>query len=307
MTAKIFQLQPAEPPAHPIAEIFPMMVGEAFDALVNDIRQYGQREPIIMLAGVIIDGRNRLRACRQLGVEPRVIEWKGQGDVAQFIISANLHRRQLSTSQRAMVAAKLANIARGEVGRGRPAIGPQIQGPIAAELLNVGKSTVEEAACVLKYGTEEEIAAVTSGRAAVSSVATGVRNRRNGKPQSRSRSRSPKAPTPLVERNRRVRIHADIWSRLNGALVALTGLPLPAEVAEIIQKNFNRRSHTNDRLSRALNWLEEFNRAHTDAEAKRQQQPSARGQAGDSGDGRQDAREQQAQPADHSVTRRPDR
>ena len=43
-----------------------------FAALVADIRDKGQLEPIWTHQGKIIDGRHRLQACQELGIAPRL-------------------------------------------------------------------------------------------------------------------------------------------------------------------------------------------------------------------------------------------
>lgn len=89
---------------HDASNICPMMSDKAFDALKEDIKANGLLEPIWIHAdGSIIDGRNRHRACLELGVTPRFETYEGENPVA-FSISKNIHRRDLTDSQRAMIA-----------------------------------------------------------------------------------------------------------------------------------------------------------------------------------------------------------
>jgi hypothetical protein len=94
-------------PFHPVADVFPLLEGDEFRALVEDILAHGQREPIWTYQKKIIDGRNRYRACREAGVQPKTREWDGRGSLVAFVLSLNMHRRHLTSSQRAAVAAEL--------------------------------------------------------------------------------------------------------------------------------------------------------------------------------------------------------
>ena len=57
--------------ALPAAQVFPLLQGDEFQALCEDIREHGLQEPIKVLDGRVLDGRNRLRACPRVGVRPR--------------------------------------------------------------------------------------------------------------------------------------------------------------------------------------------------------------------------------------------
>jgi phage N-6-adenine-methyltransferase len=85
---------------HPVASMFPMMEGAEFDAFVSDIATHGQLEPIVVYEGMVLDGRNRWRACERLGLVPETREWENGRDPESFVVSLNLHRRHLSREQR---------------------------------------------------------------------------------------------------------------------------------------------------------------------------------------------------------------
>ncbi len=88
---------------HEIAALFPLMSESELSDLAQDILQNGQREDIVVYQGKILDGRNRYRACLLADVEPRVKSYIGT-DPIRDVLSWNLHRRHLTTSQRAMIA-----------------------------------------------------------------------------------------------------------------------------------------------------------------------------------------------------------
>lgn len=92
-------------PAHPAAELFPMLDEASLEELTEDIRQNGLLNPIVLHEGRVLDGRNRLLACERAGVSVQTVPWidPGCGPTA-WVISQNLHRRHLTASQRAVVA-----------------------------------------------------------------------------------------------------------------------------------------------------------------------------------------------------------
>ena len=91
---------------HPAADIFPLLEGDEFQALKTDIAEQGQLDPIWVYQNQILDGRNRYRACQELGIETVTKAWSGT-DPLKFVLSMNLHRRQLTAGQRAFVAVEV--------------------------------------------------------------------------------------------------------------------------------------------------------------------------------------------------------
>jgi ParB-like chromosome segregation protein Spo0J len=175
--ASIIPDSPAkEIPFHPIADIFPLMEETQggrlpFSALVLNIKKNGLREPITLLDGKILDGRNRYRACLEAGVEPTFKKYDhGNGSPLEYVVSLNLHRRHLDESQRAMVAAKLATMRQGE----RTDLASneaKLDQQKAAKMMKVSRSNVQRARKVLDSGNKKLITAVEQGEIAVSRAA----------------------------------------------------------------------------------------------------------------------------------------
>jgi ParB-like nuclease domain len=114
-------------PFHPVADQFPLTEGDEFAELVGDIKRRGLlvpitvfKEPIPRADGsfsiqemrtVIIDGRNRARACAKAGVTPQYVEFDGDADdIPRYIISMNIHRRHLKTERRRELLVKLLQL-----------------------------------------------------------------------------------------------------------------------------------------------------------------------------------------------------
>jgi hypothetical protein len=154
--------------SHPIAELFPPIEGREFDEMVADIRERGLIHPIVLFEDKILDGRNRWRACKVAKVEPRTTVYRGKDPVG-YAISANVARRHLDESQRAMVAARLATLQKGANQHGPIGL-PSVTQSEAASKLNVGERSVKRARAVLTTGTPELVHAVERGKIAVSAA-----------------------------------------------------------------------------------------------------------------------------------------
>jgi ParB-like chromosome segregation protein Spo0J len=93
--------------AHPAADLFPMLPPEELRALADDIKEHGQKLPIIVTPDdQLLDGRNRLEACRIAGVPPRIEAERG--NPFAFVRSVNLKRRDLPGEVKGGIALRLA-------------------------------------------------------------------------------------------------------------------------------------------------------------------------------------------------------
>lgn len=180
-------------PFHPLADLFPMIGGAERDELVADIRANTLRERIVMLDGMILDGRNRYMAAIDAGVIRRDADPETEaslyvthfrrfvpqqdGDPLAWVLSKNLHRRHLTDGQRAMVAARLANMRQGERTDlvredGEPSANlPKVSNQDAADRLHVSERTVRTAKDVVEHGAPELVERVEKGEVAVSAAA----------------------------------------------------------------------------------------------------------------------------------------
>lgn len=82
-----------------------MLPPDELSALAEDIKKFGQIEPIVTHEGAILDGRNRFAACEMAGVPPKTRAWSGEHKTpTRYAITVNVQRRHLTQSQKTVVA-----------------------------------------------------------------------------------------------------------------------------------------------------------------------------------------------------------
>lgn len=176
------------PPIHEAADLFPLEE-ETLAALADDIRERGQAKEIELYEGKVLDGRRRLRACKLAGVEPRFRDVTAEvTEPVAYVLSLNLHRRQLTPSQKAIVAARVREMydkaakerqtAGLKKGKQAPVVEkiPQREAgkkarDAAGKAVGVNGKYVDQATKVLANAVPEVVKAVEDGRMNVTTAA----------------------------------------------------------------------------------------------------------------------------------------
>jgi hypothetical protein len=169
MNTKPEKLQPLPP--HRFAKLFPAMSDEEFRNLVDDIAATGQRIPITTIEEdgtvFVLEGIHRQKACLQLGIEPKRTPYQ-RDDPLGFVLSANLHRRNMNPSQLAQLGADLADLPPGRPGKDATL---QRSRKAVAALLGVSERSIADATKVKKDGDPALVEAVKVGDVSVSTAA----------------------------------------------------------------------------------------------------------------------------------------
>lgn len=130
------------------ADVFPMMADDELQELAADIKANGLRDPLVIaeIDGVehLIDGRNRRAACRIAKIEEPAVHRLNGEDPTAFVISKNIHRREMTKGQKAMVVA----IIYPEAKRGR---GNKDDAAKAAETAGFSATRLLQARTILAY------------------------------------------------------------------------------------------------------------------------------------------------------------
>ena len=151
---------------HPLADAFPLMSEAEFEGLKQDIKEHGVRHPVVVFEGMILDGRNRKRACQELGKACPEIKFTGENPAA-YVASENIHRRHMEPRALVLAAERLATAM-----AGRPKKSPAgPDGPAdhpttireAAELTGASPTSIKKVRTVRNRGADEVVAAMDKG------------------------------------------------------------------------------------------------------------------------------------------------
>jgi N6-adenosine-specific RNA methylase IME4/ParB-like chromosome segregation protein Spo0J len=198
-----------------------MMPDTELAALASDIQANGLRQSIVMFENKILDGRNRYFACGMVDIEPHFTEYNGDDPVA-FVISANMVRRHLNESQRALCAARLAKMRQGER-TDLASIGARSQSQ-AAKLLNISRRSVQRAKSVLSSGVTELVEAVDAGKMPVSVAASVIKMPKDAQCEVSKRVLAGDKPTDAIREVRRSVIKANLDEKAAREVTEPTGL-----------------------------------------------------------------------------------
>jgi ParB-like chromosome segregation protein Spo0J len=154
---------------HPAAELLPELEGSDFIEFLKRIQYQGQKQPIIIWeeTGQLVDGRNRLKVCNLLNIDP-IVEarsFKDEDEVIEYIFDANLSRRHLSKEKRAFIAADLAKLK-----KGRRKKKDGMSQAEAAKKMGVSRSFVQKAKRIKQEGSNNLVEQVKEGKLSISAA-----------------------------------------------------------------------------------------------------------------------------------------
>jgi len=187
---------------HPLADAYPMMCDQtsdeavaAWDALKRDIAENGIKDPIVIHCGLVIDGRNRMKAAVETG---KFVNWtmskridhggpREFGQIMAYVNRKNNCRRIMTKGELAITAAKIADLAAADAKKRqgqRSDLNLQVNLPegctgqardLAAKQTGVSGKTVSDAQTAIKADKRLE-PLIASGKVAVSRAAKEVRS-----------------------------------------------------------------------------------------------------------------------------------
>ena len=164
-----------------------------YDDLKNSIKAHGLLVPIIVNeAGIILDGHNRYRICKELGIKPVVIRKEFQNMAAEklFVIESNLRRRHLTDIEKVELGMQLepleaelakdrqseagkigVDVREGRVVSNEPTLNDKGKASdIIAKKVGLSPTTYHRGKTVLEKGSDEMKEEVKAGKKTVSAA-----------------------------------------------------------------------------------------------------------------------------------------
>ena len=246
---------------HELAKLFPPMAGEDFKALCKDVKDHGLLNSIVLYEGKVLDGRNRERACNEVGVRPRY-ETFTDGSALEYVISQNVQRRHLTADQRALLALDLEKLFAEEIEANRKA-GIKSKNSTGDHNANRKDWAVKKAASALhtsewsvqyakrlKKDHPEKVAAVRAGKISVKEAFLEARDTRVTALVARQKERAAKKRQQKVTRQ-----VADYTDAMKLYAVALKLAEGDAELFSPEAARFVLRRH--DQIRKLMSTLED--------------------------------------------------
>ena len=108
LSSDMFEIEPGTLPPHRFAALFPLMTPHEHAELRHAIEVCGQQVLAVRFQNQLLDGRNRDIACKEVGINLRIVDYLGTEEEAfDYVMNANRFHRDLSASQRAAIGAEL--------------------------------------------------------------------------------------------------------------------------------------------------------------------------------------------------------
>lgn len=168
---------------HELSAIMGDMSEGEYDHLVDSVSRNGFiNRTIVVYEGKVLDGWHRYRAALDLDLEIgrgarydlEITEANGVGSAMKYVIDANVHRRHLTPSQKAIIGARMVRYDRGRPTQAEEADRNLWTTEEIANSLGVSERSISSARTVIQSGIPEFVEAVSAGAVTVSDAATAI-------------------------------------------------------------------------------------------------------------------------------------
>ena len=95
---------------HPAAQLFPLLEGDRYRELLEHCKENGVLEPVRLLHGLIVDGRNRVSVAIEADLDLEFEELSPGIDPCRIVTGRNLMRRDLAPQQRSLIARSVRDL-----------------------------------------------------------------------------------------------------------------------------------------------------------------------------------------------------